>query len=431
MKRISVLIVLACLLLMGCEKKQPLVYTVNKSAELREYESEVEAEAAFEKARIEQSLAESERAAAEAASQIPEVWRKKSLDGARRKVRGIYLTDTTAGSRRMESIIEHIDATEINAVVIDIKNDDGRIAYQMESPAVQALGSAVDTISDIHGLLRELKEHDIYVIARIVSFRDPYLETVRPEWMYQLSDGSVYHDAAGLSWVNPYKREYWDYLKEIIAQCAHDGFDELQFDYVRFCTERSVGDVVFSPEDTEEKDKTEIITEFVHFLSDSCAENQILMSADVFGTIIGSYVDSKAVGQDYSLLSEAVDYLCPMIYPSHYGDGNFGLEHPDTEPYKTILGALGASKRALGEEKGVNRKNVNDENADTSDNAAAPQAVVRPWLQGFTASYLSHHINYGPEQLRAQIQAVYDSGHEEWLIWNASNNYDWSAFAVE
>lgn len=111
-------------------------------------------------------------------------------------------------------------------------------------------------------------------------------------------------------------------------------------------------------------------------------------------------------------MSAAADYMCPMIYPSHYGDGNFGIEHPDLEPYQTIKSAMESSEKAL-------RK------AGRTD---GPQAAVRPWLQGFTASYLEQHLEYGPEELRAQIQAVYDSGGEEWLIWNAANRYDWEAF---
>ena len=136
------------------------------------------------------------------------------------------------------------------------------------------------------------------------------------------------------------------------------------------------------------------------------------MSTDVFGTIIGSYVDSTAVGQDYSDMAASVDYMCPMIYPSHYGDGNFGIEHPDTDPYKTIYSALRSSQKELALVK----------------SGDSYQATVRPWLQGFTASYLQHYIPYEKEQFRAQIQAVYDSGYDEWLFWNAGSNYDFSYF---
>lgn len=409
------LMLLACILLLGCEKKQPLVYNVNKSPELRQYEEELREESQLAESRLQRSIAEQESREAEEALNTVAEWEKRAVSKERTRVKGIYLTDTTAGSSRMAEIIRHIEETELNAVVIDIKNDDGRIAYQIDSDVASELGSPVSTIPDIAALMDALKAHGIYVIARVVCFRDPYLESVKPEWMYQLPDGTVFHDSSGLAWVNPYKSEYWEYISDIARACARDGFDEIQLDYVRFCTERGMQEVLFSDEDTLGRDKTEIITEFVRALSDRCAESGIFMSTDVFGTIIGSYIDSKAVGQDYAVLSRAVDYMCPMIYPSHYGQGNFGIEYPDTEPYKTIYAALGASKKALERDtEGVNA-----------------QAIVRPWLQAFTASYLNNHIHYGAYELRAQIQAVYDSGYEEWIMWNAANNYEWDAFLRE
>ena len=228
--------------------------------------------------------------------------------------------------------------------------------------------------------------------------------------MNQKADGSLFKDNSGMTWINPYKKDYWDYIASVAERCADDGFDEIQLDYVRFCTEKGMKEVQY-PEEAE-TNKTQIITEFVQYMSDRLANKQVFFSTDVFGTIIGSYVDSTAVGQDYSDMAASVDYMCPMIYPSHYGDGNFGIEHPDTDPYKTIYSALRSSQKELALVK-------------SGDNY---QATVRPWLQGFTASYLQHYIPYEKEQFRAQIQAVYDSGYDEWLFWNAGSNYDFSYF---
>jgi hypothetical protein len=173
-----------------------------------------------------------------------------------------------------------------------------------------------------------------------------------------------------------------------------------------------MNNVTYTDEETQGMDKTEIITEFIKFASDRLADKNVFMSADVFGTIIGSYVDTISVGQDYPVMASAVDYMCPMVYPSHYGNGNFGLDVPDKHPYEAILGACNASKKdlAMEEVEGVH------------------QAKVRPWLQGFTASYLSSYLHYGPEEIRQEIQAVYDAGYDEWLIWNANNEYQWDAF---
>jgi len=170
--------------------------------------------------------------------------------------------------------------------------------------------------------------------------------------------------------------------------------------------------VVFDEKDTKGRSKTDIITEFIQYAYDKLSSRNVFVSADVFGTIIGSKVDAEAVGQIYQEMANHLDYICPMIYPSHYGDGNFGIDHPDMEPYRTIRAALKLSRQDL---------------ASTRE-AGKHQAIVRPWLQDFTASYLEHHIPYGAKEVRAQIQAVYDAGYDEWILWSASNRYTWDGF---
>ncbi|MEG2732034.1 MAG: putative glycoside hydrolase, partial [Clostridium sp.] len=138
-------------------------------------------------------------------------------------------------------------------------------------------------------------------------------------------------------------------------------------------------------------------------------EEGIFVAADVFGAIMGGGQDSDSVGQSYGEMAKHLDYICPMIYPSHYGDGNFGIDHPDTQPYDTILAALRKSQ--------IDLKSYEVEGKS--------QAIVRPWLQDFTASYLTHHIPYGDQEIRAQIQAVYDAGYDEWILWSAACKYHW------
>lgn len=412
MKKVIAMTLMICLVLLGCQRRTPLVYNVNKSDELKQYESESIQESQFEESLEEQrALAESESIAAEQAS----VWTKKIPDKKPVRVKGVYVSAKVAGSASMQKIIDGIDATEVNAVVIDILDDEGRVEYAMPGDIVAAIGSSEEAIPDIGSLMNTLKAHNIYTIARIVTFRDPYLANVKPEWMNHNADGSVFYDNSGMAWVDPYNREAWEYKIQVAEQCAEAGFDEVQFDYVRFCTEKGMNNVVYSEEETQGMDKTEIISEFVKYASDRLAEKNVFMSADVFGTIIGSYVDTISVGQDYSAMAGAVDYMCPMIYPSHYGNGNFGLDVPDIHPYEAILGACNASRKDLALEysEGVH------------------QAHVRPWLQGFTASYLSDYIHYGPAEIRQEIQAVYDAGYDEWLIWNAGNEYQWDAFLTD
>ena len=324
------------------------------------------------------------------------------------KVKGIYVSAYVAGTGdMMDKIIEEIDRTELNAVVIDVKDDQGRITYAMDSPTVDDIGACQVFIQDMPALMAKLKEHGIYTIARVVAFRDPYLAEQKPEWSLHVADGRIYRDNKGLAWVNPYKREVWDYLVEVGKKAGETGFDEIQFDYIRFAVDRTMNDVVFDDADTQGRDKTQAITEFISYAHDELAKEGLFVSADVFGTIMRSEEDAAAVGQEYEDMAEQLDYICPMIYPSHYGPGNFGIEYPDTQPYDTILNALNGSRELLA----------------ASAKEDAPQAVVRPWLQDFTASYLEHYIKYGDEQVRQQIQAGYDAGYDEWILWDAGVSY--------
>ena len=326
------------------------------------------------------------------------------------KVKGIYLGANAAGvSDFMDKVIRRIDETELNAVVIDVKDDYGRITYAMDSvPLVNELGAVDVKISDMPGVIKKLKQHGIYCIARVVALKDPFIAEQKPEWALHLADGTVFRDNKGDAWVDPYKQEYWDYLVDVSKAAGEIGFDEIQFDYIRFCTESGIDRVVYDGEETQGRDKISIISELVGYVSGKLRAEGLFVSCDVFGTIIGSPVDAQSVGQDYTEMASEIDYICPMIYPSHYAAGNFGLEHPDKQPYETILGALNKSKAEL-----------------TKEAQESGQAIVRPWLQSFTASYLGegNYIPYNAETTREQIRAVYDAGYDEWILWSASANY--------
>lgn len=319
-------------------------------------------------------------------------------------VKGVYVTGPVAGHPRMEEIIQLVDETELNAVVIDVKNDEGYITYSMSSETVEALGATVKYVKDMPALVERLHEKGIYVIARVVAFRDPYLAEAKPEWSVHKTNGSIYYDNSGLAWVNPYKRDVWDYLVEVATCAAEDGFDEIQFDYVRFSTEITAGEVDYG-EDSATVSKTEIITEFTRYAHEKLSPLGVYVSADVFGTIIDNAYDSGIVGQNYPDISSNLDVICPMIYPSHYSSGVYGQKYPNSAPYEMISGALNASETALavlGEDE---------------------KPIVRPWLQDFTASWIKPYHSYGAAEVREQIQAVYDAGYSEWILWNASNHY--------
>lgn len=336
---------------------------------------------------------------------IEDIQEQKREEELPEPVKGIYVTGPMAGHAKMEDLIQLVRDSELNAMVIDIKNDEGIVTYQMEEPMVQELGAAVRYIADLPGLVRRLKAENVYLIARIVAFKDPVLASARPDLCIQRKDGGVFVDKNGLAWVNPYRQEVWEYLMAVAEQAAAAGFDEIQFDYIRFPTEISDEEADYG-EASLEKSKTDVITEFTAYAYETLSPLRVKVSADVFGTVIDNETDAEIVGQDYRAMAEHLDYICPMIYPSHYNDGVYGLEHPDLQPYETIAGALQASEESLaGIPEGTKK------------------AEVRPWLQDFTATWLSVHQEYGPEQLRQQIQAVYDKGCTEWLLWNAKCSY--------
>ncbi|WP_408071979.1 putative glycoside hydrolase [Butyrivibrio sp. JL13D10] len=325
------------------------------------------------------------------------------------EIHGIYVSAHVAGtSGMMNEIIEHIDETSINAVVIDVKTDEGRIAFDMDSEFIDGLGVEDILVKDMPGLLETLHEHGVYAIARCVAFRDPFIDEIKPEWMLKNADGSVYEDAKGFNWIDPRVKEARDYLIEVAKGCRAAGFDEVQFDYVRFPTGIKEEDIGING-----YGRRRAVYEFVRYAHADLKKEAIPLSLDVFGTIINSVVDSDIVGQEYPWLSMDCEYLSPMIYPSHYYEGTMGIDYPDLHPYETIDGAMKNSDLAL---KIVNPLGKRQ------------QAKVRPWLQGFTASYLSKYRTYGVQELQDQIRAVNDNGVYSWIIWNPSCKYQWDAF---
>lgn len=332
----------------------------------------------------------------------------------RTKVKGIYVTGPKAGSGGMEDLIRLVDETELNAMVIDVKNDEGNLTFRLTNEEIPQDIPVLDRISemqagiryirDIQTMMQELKDHNIYTIARIVCFKDPILAAAQPELALTKPDGKPVTDANGLAWVNPYRQEAWEYLTELAEMAADLGFDEIQYDYVRFPV-GSDADAADYGVDMEAYPKRQAIQDFLSYAGDRLHEKGCVVTADVFGTIIGSETDVQTVGQDYTALGQTVDAISPMVYPSHYANGVFGLKVPDAHPYETVSTAMQGSAEEL------------------QEIPEAERAVVRPWLQAFTATWVPGHISYNGTQIREQIQAVYDAGYEEWILWNATNRY--------
>ena len=337
-------------------------------------------------------------------SEISEDSEEDNVQEERVKVKGIYVTGLMAGSGNFQNLLALVDETELNTMVIDVKDEEGRITYETDLESVRQMGAETRYIRDMEGLMKQLKEHQVYTIARIVCFKDPFLAQNQPELALKKPDGTPVADVNGLAWVNPYREEVWEYLTEVAKEAAEMGFDEIQFDYVRFPIGNDADGADYGV-DIQTYTKQQAITDFLTYATGELSQAGVPVTADVFGTIIGSDTDKERTGQDYPSLGSIIDVLCPMVYPSHYGNNVFGLEVPDAHPYETVYAALTDSKEEL--------STVPEQDC----------AIVRPWLQAFTAAWVDGHISYGGDQIRQQIQAVYDAGYEEWILWNAANRY--------
>jgi hypothetical protein len=321
-------------------------------------------------------------------------------------VRGVYVGSNRIGIEAYANeLIALCDETTLDAMVIDVKNEQGFVTFRGGIPYADELGVTVRNIPDIQGLLTSLRTHKIYTIARIVTFLDNNTHTLRPELYIKNQNGGVWRDAQRNAWLNPYNRDAWDFVLEIAKGAAALGFDEIQFDYIRFAASDRLEGADFG--DTGGMDRMRIIEDFARYAMTVLKPLGVRVSADVYGTIISIEGDAAIVGQNYTELAKILDFICPMIYPSHYAAGSMGLDHPDLYPYETIAGALRLSNEKL-----------------AAIPAGQHAAGVRPWLQDFTMSGLRYHLDYGAEEREKQIQAVYDAGLNEWLLWDANIRYD-------
>lgn len=317
-----------------------------------------------------------------------------------RAVRGLYVNGWVAGSAsRMARLLELADTTEINAFVVDIKDATGFVGYRTSVPFARDVGAdAEPRIGDIQSLLARLKRHGIYPIARVVVFKDPIVAAARPELAIQDSVGRPWVDQHGDIWVDAFNREVWDYHVELAREAVELGFSEIQWDYVRFpdapwkYLQRAVHPA------RADRTKADAIAEFLAYARDALADLDVPITADVFG-LTTSVVGDLGIGQEWLRMQTEVDVLLPMIYPSHYRPGTYGFANPNGNPYGVMKRALeGALSRARG---------------------VRGAASVRPWIQDFTLGAPS----YEPAHVRAQIQAAYDLGVEEWVLWNPGARY--------
>lgn len=318
-------------------------------------------------------------------------------------VKGIYSTAYTAGGSRMESLLQLIEETELNSIVIDIKDDEGYITFDTGNEELTELGTTYRIIRNMNQLMEQLNEKDIYPIARIVVFKDTIWANKHPELSFLNSDGTVWTNnrTTPESFVNPYRQEVWDYNIAVAKEAAKAGFKEIQFDYVRFPEgfETRADQLTY---DQDERSRVQVISEFVKYAREQLAPLDIRVSVDIFG--YAASAPAEGIGQDFQQISANVDVISPMIYPSHYSTGWFGAKVPDAEPYRTIHGASVDTNKKL-------------------EAIGLLKPIVRPWIQDFTATWIKGYIPYGKREVEEQIRALRDNGIEEYLLWNPVNRY--------
>lgn len=325
-------------------------------------------------------------------------------------VRGIYLTAHSAGGARFETLLDLLDRTELNSMVIDIKDDHGYLTYRPDEDSPY-YDIARNFIGDPEEMMRTLEEHEIYPIARVVVFKDTVLANMRPEWSFIEPNGEVYANNRGESYVNPFVKEVWDYNVDIAKKAAELGFREIQFDYVRFAEgfELRDEDLDYTQGDYADLDmsntrkRVEAVTDFVAYAREELQPYDVDVSVDIFGYAV-TVEETPGIGQNFSMISENVDVISSMIYPSHW-TSHFGLDEPDREPYALVDAYSKLENEVLG--------------------ALDNPPVSRPWIQDFSAPWLysGPTFEYGPAEVEAQILALNENGINEFLLWNAGNVY--------
>jgi hypothetical protein len=320
------------------------------------------------------------------------------------QIRGLYLSFWGIGSESLrKGVLETASKAHLNAVVIDIKGDRGFISHHTNSPlAIRVGASRITTIRDAPALVQQLHALGLYAIARIVVFKDNPLAHAQPNLAVKTAQGSIFSDREGLAWTDPFNHSVWDYNIAIAVEAASEGFDEIQFDYVRFPDQKGLQ---FSKPNTE-ANRRAAITDFLAMARKQLAEYNVFLAADNFGYVCWN-LDDTGIGQCFSDIGAVADYISPMLYPSSFKFGIPGLRNPLDDPYRIVFASLERAKQRTG----------------------FPSVTFRPWLQAFS-DYAFDKRKFGRLQLAQQIKATEDAGANGWMLWDPRNRYDSGALAT-
>lgn len=317
-------------------------------------------------------------------------------------VQGLYATGWSAGlPKKLDNLIATIHRSGLNSIVIDVKDSDGAVSYYTPNvPLAVEIGACSKKPSnnrcrDIDTVLKKLKAANIHTIGRVVCFNDPVLAKKRTDLAIKTAGGGIWRNRHG-PWVDPTRKEVWQYNIDLAVDAIKRGFDEIQWDYVRFPSEGDLKSCVYS--EPTGKDRAYLfISDYLSTAYAALKQYGVPVSADIFG-LTGTAKSDMGIGQKIKAIADHVDYISPMVYPSHFAHGEYHLPNPNAAPYQTIVHSLGdAKKRLVGFRTGI-----------------------RPWLQAFTLG----SPPYGPSQIIEQLKGENDNHLSEFLFWNASNKYD-------
>src|SRR5687768_1547663 len=312
--------------------------------------------------------------------------------------RGLYVFRYAVNSRRLKHLIGISDSTENNALVLDVKDEFGLNFYPTD-PLLRKNAGSQANLRNLKALVDTIRAHGILPIARIVVFKDSVAARVNPQHTIRQPDGSPWRDKQGLTWVNPYANEIWEYNLRVGDEAIRMGFGEIQFDYIRFPEPyRSLPRQVFPGQ--AGRTKPQVLAEFLSAARARYAKAGVRTTADVFG-LVTTVNGALEIGQAWEPLAKAVDVMLPMVYPSHYPRGSFNIERPNAQPYDIIHVAISRA-RERNAKLGITGEHV------------------RPWLQAFSIGT----PKYGPQQIEEQKRAVYDSGYDGWVMWEPGSRYD-------
>ncbi|MFO3716062.1 putative glycoside hydrolase [Anaerococcus cruorum] len=338
---------------------------------------------------------------------------KKSKFYPKDGVKGLYFNTYSINTpETYNKIVGLIEDTDLNAVVIDIKDDWGNVTMNFETDDEDVSYSKIDIV-DPEALIEDFHSKGIYVIGRVTTFKDSIITEKHPDWGFTLEDGTLWKNGHDEAFMNPFLKEVQDYDLKIAKLAAEAGFDEIQFDYVRFAEgfetfgdtlDYSRGEFENETEMDEGEKRVAAITGFVQRAREELQAYNVPISIDVFGYAM-QVRRAEGIGQDFDKMANQTDVMSSMIYPSHWGSWSFDIEKPDLEPYELV-------SRYLEEEKKI-------------FNELEHPPVSRPWIQDFTASWIGegNWMEYDGDAVQAQIDAIYDQGLNEYLIWNANSEY--------